>query len=344
MSVEAEFFDRVSNHAAQVLSARLGTHAGKKAAHAVAMAMVSAVRTARNPEAFLRVTDASVIDVINTVYETQLYPGGPNPVAYLVPQAPRSGAAPELQFRITHRGLTTLSSRADIMVITVPVHTADSLSVEFGEVAHHVANPTVWASTLAELAGVIVVVRRVRDGVTLGRFWTPRALIEARRDKSRDKSVWSEWPVEMAQKTAIKWAFARGMVPLDSPEMRAALEADSRGEIPDHEPVMIESAPTGRRALGLGAPAGTVPFPKVVDAEPVPVERTEAPAYTLTTAQTKCRASLDELGLDSRDTVPDRAAHEWTTADLRALSAAIATRRAELAKAAAPTATDMDGL
>lgn len=83
--------------------------------------------------------------------------------------------------------------------------------------------------------------------------------------------------------------------------------------------------------------AGAPTPPAVVESPP------QSPAPTLTPAQSRCRASLDELGLDSRGTIPDRAAHEWTTADLKALSAAIAARRAELAKAAAPTSVDGEG-
>lgn len=91
-------------------------------------------------------------------------------------------------------------------------------------------------------------------------------------------------------------------------------------------PAVVESPPT------------TPPVQPVTDTAPP-----QSPAPTLTPAQSRCRASLDELGLDSRGTIPDRAAHEWTTADLKALSAAIAARRAELAKAAAPTSVDGEG-
>lgn len=322
LSVAQQFYQRVSRMATGILAQKLGTEAGKKAAHSVAMAMVSAIRTARDPSAFLNATDASVADVINTVYETGLHPGGPNPTVYLVPQAPRQGAPPELQFRITHRGLTLLGARAGIMVVTVPVGVADEVDVAFGEVVAHKPDPSTWPASLDDLAGVIVVVRRVQDGVTLGRFWTPRALIERRRKKSRDDSVWREWPVEMAQKTAIKWAFARGMVPLDSPEMRAALEADSRGDIIEGHAEIVQPTdrPRGLAALGLGAPAQTVPAPDFDgDAEPV-----EA-AVSLTPKQDEAKTSAElYLSMNEIDHLTGgKPPHLWGRDELIALSRAV---------------------
>jgi len=101
--------------------------------------------------------------------------------------------------------------------------------------------------------------------------------------------------------------------------------------------VVTQAAPsTGRRALGLGAPAGTSPVPEampervVVDAEPA-----------LTPKQTQATAAVRAVGMTEADVsalTGGRAAHEWTTADLRALSDEVAKR-----KAAATATTDDDG-
>ena len=249
-----EFGRRVSATANKQLVAILGTEAGKKAAHTITMAMLSAMRVSKTPSAFLEVTEASVADCVATSYETGLYPGGPNPVVYLVPQAPRQGAQSELQWRITHRGLAILASRAGFGVLAVPVSTSDELEIQFGEATAHHADPSAWPESLADLVGCILVVRRISDGVVIARPWMPIAAIDQRRKKARDQGVWREWPVEQAQKTIIKWAFARGYVPLDSPELRAALEADVRGDIIDTTATVVEdpsARPRGRSALGL---------------------------------------------------------------------------------------------
>jgi recombinational DNA repair protein RecT len=252
LTAAQEFARRVQATALKQLQAILGTEDGKKAAHSITMAMLSAMRTSRDPSAFLEVTEASIADCVATSYETGLHPGGPNPVVYLVPQAPRKGAQPELQWRITHRGLAILAARAGYGVLAVPVSTNDLIEVEFGEVTRHRADPAAWPNSLDEILGCILVVRRISDGVTIARAWMPVQAIIKRKAKGRGGDVWAEWPIEQAQKTVIKWAFARGYVPLDSPEMRAAMEADSRGEVIDTTATTMETTPAG----GAGALGG----------------------------------------------------------------------------------------
>lgn len=269
---EQEFAARVSGTANKQLQHILGTDAGKRAAHTITMAMLSSMRTARDPSAFLKVTEASIADCVATSYETGLHPGGPNPTVYLVPQAPRKGEQPELQWRITHRGLAILAARAGYGILAVPVAATDKLKIEFGEVTVHEAAPDAWPEKLTDIVGGILVVRRISDGVVICRAWMPLRAILQRKNKSRDGSVWNEWPIEMTQKTLIKWGFARGYVPLDSPEMRSALEADDRGDVIDvraesmgivHEVPVAASA--RQKVLGTGAPAGTAP---AFDTEP----------------------------------------------------------------------------
>lgn len=257
---EQEFAARVHRTAMRQLASILSTEDGKKAAHAITMAMLSAMRTARNPSAFLEVTEASIADCVATSYETGLHPGGPNPVVYLVPQAPRKGAQPELQWRITHRGLSILAARAGYGVLAVPVSSRDHVEVAFGEVVAHRADPAAWPSGLDEIVGCILVVRRISDGVTISRAWMPRQAITQRKQMSRDGGTWSSWPIEMAQKTVIKWGFSRGYVPLDSPELRAAMEADSRGEVIDTTAVTVETEQMGgAAALGGRRQAAALP-------------------------------------------------------------------------------------
>lgn len=270
---EQIFAAKVSATANKQLQAILGTDAGKRAAHSITMGMLGAMRVARDPSAFLKVTEASIADCVATSYETSLHPGGPNPTVYLVPQAPRKGAQPELQWRITHRGLSILGDRAGFSILAVPVSTTDRLKVSFGEAVEHEADPSAWPSSLDELLGCILVVKRIDSGVTICRPWMPRAAILRRRAVSRDGAVWGEWPVEQAQKTVIKWGFARGYIPLDSPELRSAMSADDRdayvidaraeslGVVHD---AATQSRGNARQKLQLseGLPAGNAPVPQ----------------------------------------------------------------------------------
>lgn len=254
---EQEFAARVSGTANRQLGAILGTEAGKRAAHTITMAMLSAMRTSRDPSAFLKVTEASVADCVATSYDTGLNPGGPNPSVYLVPQAPRKGAQPELQWRITHRGLAILASRAGFGILAVPVAKTDHLKVAFGEAIEHEADPAAWPQRLGDLQGCILVVRRISDGQVIARPWMPLAAIAKRKDVGRGGDVWSDWPIEQAQKTVIKWGFARGYVPVDSPELQSAMTADGKDDYIDTTAVSLgtEGAMSGKGALGLGPKA-----------------------------------------------------------------------------------------
>jgi recombinational DNA repair protein RecT len=261
---EQDFAAKVSATAKKQLIGILGTEAGQMAAHKITMAMLSAMRTSRDPSAFLKVTEASIADCVSTSYETQLYPGGPNPVVYLVPQAPRRGEQPELQWRITHRGLAVLAARAGFGIMAVPVSVSDKLEIEFGEAIRHRADPSAWPKSLDEILGCILVVRRLADGVVISRAWLPLAAIYRRKGKAKSGEVWDEWPIEQAQKTTIKWGFARGYVPLDSVEMQQALAADERGEIIDStaETLSVEQVP---RSAGRRSPLAIEQGPDPVD-------------------------------------------------------------------------------
>jgi hypothetical protein len=177
---------------------------------------------------------------------------------YLVPQAARRGEPPALQWRITHRGLCVLAYRAGFALRAVPVHVDDHLDVSLGEVQSHSAAAESWPESLAELRGVAVVVRDIARGQDVIRAWVPAVVIDRRRRVSRDGSVWEAWPIEMAQKTAIKYAFARGAVPVDSPELSEALAGDARGDVVDVQAEQI--TPTAAApARGQRIPSAALP-------------------------------------------------------------------------------------
>lgn len=229
MSDDRRFAAIIKSMAERQLRASLSTEEGKKAAQSVMMSFLSALKSARNPEAFMDVSESSLATCVSLTLETGLHPGGPNPTVYLVPQ---SG---HLQWRITHRGLSILAARLGYDLTPVPVSTSDHVRVAYLDAYEHEADPDAWPTRIEDLQGVIIVVRRMSDGVILKRPWMPRVAIEQRRRVARSKNVWDAWPVEMAQKTAIKWAFARGLIPAESPELRQALEADAAGDVYEAE-------------------------------------------------------------------------------------------------------------
>lgn len=192
----------------------------REAAARVANAFYASVSAAKNPSAWANVSSQSVRAAVANSIATDLYPGGAMPTVYLVPQ---SG---HLDWRITHRGLTELCRREGYEVRAVPVGLSDHLRVEAGLVVEHEQDPDAWPEGLADLRGVMVAVRRVNETHT-ERHWVPRVVIEKRRKVSRmsDKGPWRDWPVEMAQKTAILYLGQRGSLPI-STSMAKAMEAE----------------------------------------------------------------------------------------------------------------------
>lgn len=254
---EQQFAVLVRNTALKQMSELLGSEKGQKAAQAVTMAFLAAMKSSKDPGAFLRADPSSIAACVAMSAQTDLFPGGPNPVVYLVPQ---SG---EIQWRITHRGLCVLAARAGYNVMAVPVGSSDHIVVGFGEATEHRADPANHVDSLEDLVGVIVVVRRNGDGDVLTRAWVPRAVIEKRRGVSRmsNKGPWKDWPVEMAQKTAILYTAARGSLPVDTSAIRAAIEAEHKAD----QIVVQPAGASGMAALGLAPERPALSADDIVD-------------------------------------------------------------------------------
>lgn len=245
---ERDFKDFVYRSASKQLVSIMGTEAGKAAGARVTLAIASTLRTTKKPQDILDCTGESIVNCVTQSALTGLMPGGSNPKVYLVPQRPHKDARPELQWRITSRGLCELARRSGTAIIAIPVGQDDRIDVAFGEaIAHEPADITAqpnWDTML----GVIVTARNLATGTVIVRAWVPRAVIEARRAKSsndRDPrySVWALWPVEMAIGAAIRYCFSRGYIPSEGAELDAALEQDDR-------PATIEAASVERTPVG----------------------------------------------------------------------------------------------
>lgn len=237
------------------MTARHGGEKGKEAAVKVFAAIRNAISTAKNPFNFASCTDQSILNCINQSIDLDLYPGGPNPNVYLVPQSPRKGEPMEMQWRITHRGLATLAARAGYALAAVPVAKGDHIEVDMGDVVSHRPADLSRSPTMGNLLGFIVVVKRQRDGVALTRAWVPADIITARQAKARDQSIWQAWPMEMSAKTAIKYVFARGIAVIES--LDAIIAADTAAEIEE----AAQPVEATRRTVTMSAPAITGPAP-----------------------------------------------------------------------------------
>lgn len=227
----SDFRRMIQNGAEAYLTELMGQAKGKEAAVRTGLAFSQAVRATKNPSALMSCDPASVIACTAMSAMTGLMPGGPNPMVWLIP---KKG---ELNWWLSHRGITTLLYRAGFHIRSVPVHVDDDHHVEFGEMISHTS--TAWPDSLKEIAGVYLVIRRLEDGLVLSRpFLHVDAIVKR---KKQGGPVWSKWPVEMAQKTAIKWAMARGELPLDDPSTQVAMAHD--GDSIDATADVVSSAP-----------------------------------------------------------------------------------------------------
>lgn len=251
MAPPVRFRHSVQNIAAQHYGHTAQTEAGRRIVSRFAMAFATAARGARNPAEFYNADPASVAAAAALSLDTGLLPGGAMPAVWLVP---RRG---QLQWLPSHRGLVQLCQEAGYQIRAVPVGPDDEVEIVDGELSTLRTSPDYYPAKLSDLRGVAVYVTRITDGARFASWWLPRAAIEKRAKVQGAGPVWRSWPVEMAMKTAIKWGFARGMVPVASIALDAALTADREGEQPDRVEVTVApSRPASPAALlGLQAPA-----------------------------------------------------------------------------------------
>ena len=251
---------KVQNVASRLLVDLVGEEKATEASARVGLAFAAAHRAARNPRDIENCSLASIAHAVAMSALTGLMPGGAMPACWLVP---RGG---ELQWMISHRGLMQLSRRAGYQLSAIAVGSEDHIVIEYGEVVEHRAAVGSEPQALTDLVGLIVSCRRLADGVVLGRYWLAGSYIRKCAQLRGAGPVWRQWPIEMAQKTAIKWACARGMVPIESMELDYALAADLRGDMPASKvevPVKAQPLPSELFASSPG------PEPDEVEAEVV---------------------------------------------------------------------------
>jgi recombinational DNA repair protein RecT len=180
---------------------------------------------AANPQVY-QCSPASVAHCVAMSALADLLPGGVKPDVYLIP---RKG---QLEWQISARGLAKLAERAGWRsIVAHPVHRDDPYEVELGTDERIRWTPTKHPESLAECKAFMVVGQYHRDGAAFRVVTSvPIEVIEKRRKLAQSQNVWSQWPIEMAQKTAVSYAISRGYFgSLEStPAMRAVRYSETQ--------------------------------------------------------------------------------------------------------------------
>ena len=261
---EQKFGRLVESLAVQELARIATTPAGKAATSRVALAFRAAVKSAQNPGAYYSADPASLASCVVFSALYNLMPGGQFAPVYLVPK----GNA--IQWWMNHRGIIELARRSGYRIVAKPHFDFDEFAIEYGlnPTLRHV--PGKGEGSWDHLVGVYVIVYDVKSGTVLDYLDMPRSDIQARR-KVGNNGVWTAWPIEMAIKTAVKYAAARGTISLDE-SGRHAVEDDAETAAMI-ETVTVDVAPTRQITSGLDAVESIVGEPsdaekaRILDAE-----------------------------------------------------------------------------
>ena len=226
-----QFRNVVESKANDFLQAMVGTENGAAAAGRVALAFRQAAQT---NDRLYSCEPASVAQAVALSAMTGLMPGGPLPDVYLLPRGRN------LQWQVSHRGFAKLAARNGVRLRTKAVFKDDVFNVIEGteHSLEHVPDLTAKQSWDALVA--VYVVAHYPDG---GKDFIVirKADIEKRRansdayQRNKTKSPWGQWPIEMALKTGLRYAFARGIVPMDE-NTSSAYDHDGRQDAPTDAP------------------------------------------------------------------------------------------------------------
>jgi recombinational DNA repair protein RecT len=265
LSPARQFRELTTNIATSLLSDWVGGAKAGEAVGRISAAMSASAAAARDPSDFHACTPQSVGQCIAIAALTDIMPGtGSAALAYLVPQRPRKGEPPALQFMFSHRGLNALARRTGQTMIAIPISHGDQLETDedggVRVISRDIDNPP---TTEAELRGVIVVVKEITTGVTVCRGWVPAKLIAARKKMSSSASSpyspWSKWPVEMGMKTAMHYAISRGWCVIDDAAASRSISEDQNQDLrkiaPPTPPPEIPGQSVSDQVLGQMASA-----------------------------------------------------------------------------------------
>jgi|TARA_R100000084_G_scaffold109356_1_gene75937 phage RecT family recombinase len=232
------------SHEAHLRDSFLGNDA-QEVARGV-QAVITGIRDAamRNPS-ILQVSPASVLKAGMVCARMGLFPGGPSPDVYLVPRNMKTsqGWVKEVQAQTSWRGVKKLVERNGVRSLRVrPVFRGEPFVVKDGTNGAYLEHeqlfdiPRDWDSLVA-----CYVLGRIRGEVihhVIGKdnIIRHRDSSDSYKRGSKSKGPWVEHPVQMAMKTAIHDAVARGTFPLLDAQYEAAL----LGEVEEVPNVIVD--------------------------------------------------------------------------------------------------------
>ena len=250
-----EFRATVTAIGVSVLKSSVGEKRAHEAAGRVANAFAACAAHARDATDFYECTPESIGRCIVQSALTGIMPGnGSTALAYLVPQRARKDEVPQLEYRLSHRGVNALARRCGQTMIPIPISVDDEIDTnadgDVYVVSRDIDNPPMDHESLR---GIMLVVKEISNGLTITRGWVAKKLIEQRRAISQSfagrfpqYSPWSKWPIEQAQKTAMHYAIGRGWCIIDDSDAARAIAMDAETDVvqptQQPEPVRVEGS------------------------------------------------------------------------------------------------------
>lgn len=251
------------------LVSSLGKEAAEKTIARFGITMQQAARSAKRPQAIFECSPESVGNCLAMSVISELPPGGPFPMVWLVPKAG------QLQWWVSHRGVKELARREGYDIVDQCVYEGDFYKLIYTqdgpEIRHEPIGPVRNSTTLIR---VYCIIRK--GGRVIAIRDLDRAQIDQRRDVSlmKNEGPWNAWYDEMALKTVIKYAAARGDVTFGSEVVQRAVLNDEDAYDPSATVQQVQPAPTTRPLLGVDALRGALsptsaPEPAIIEGEPM---------------------------------------------------------------------------
>lgn len=274
LSPAAQFLRLCEGMALRTLKQILGDDEGKKRGAMFAAAFQAAASGAKDGgEALYRTAPDSVAMALVNSIITGIMPGGPSPGCYILPKDGRC------QWWLNHRGMIQLARQSGMRVSVRRCYEGDVVDVWEGTNGLEIRLPVPRRDAPESYADLLEVVVIVRDeaGRLVGVERVSKHQIEARRRKSMmaNAGPWKDWPLEMADKTAIKYAVNRGIIIINDHKSREIMARDEE----DSNVVLEAAPPPAPKQLGTGLDGlesvltgSPVPAPAVVDAEEYPAK------------------------------------------------------------------------
>lgn len=280
---EAVVFREAAANAGRKLVDWVGEERAKEATGRISAALAAAAASARDPSMFYECTTPSIATVVAISALTGIMPStGAGALAYAIPRRPRRNEQPQLQYSLSHRGLNALARRSGQTMLAIPVSERDELSTTNGETAlvnQDIDNPP---RDYDDLRGVILVVKELASGRVTFSGFVAKAVIDKRRAKSAagNAGPWKDWPVEMASKTAMHYAAARGWCVIDDTAAKRALSVDIEMDTTPEKFVDTTARPSledlGDVATGATLQTQAERAALTVEPEPEPASKPEA--------------------------------------------------------------------